>query len=385
MHINKVIIASDSFKESMTAQHIGQTIQKAFQQVLPDDIQYDIIPMADGGEGTTEALIDALNAQNYTVAVHDPLMRPVKASYARSDLHQTAIIEMAEASGLQLLHDNDKNPLHTTSFGTGELIKDALDHDVKTIILGLGGSATNDGGSGMLSALGIKFIDHTGHQLQMNGATLDQIDTIDCSHVDHRLQHVSFKVACDVNNPLLGPNGATAIYGPQKGASQKMIPKLDTAMRHYHDKIASYTGKVVKDIPGAGAAGGMGAATLAFFNTTLQKGIDVVFDITNFYDRINNADLVITGEGRIDHQTIFGKTPVGVAQAAKQFNIPVIAICGSLGDGYQSVYEHGIDSVFSIIPAPCELSKAISHSEQYLYDTATNIARLLNTNSKFKS
>lgn len=385
MHINKVIIASDSFKESMTAQLIGQTIQQAFQQVLPDDIQYDIIPMADGGEGTTEALIDALDAKSYRVSVHDPLMRPIEASYARSDIHQTAIIEMAEASGLQLLHASDKNPLHTTSFGTGELIKDALDHDVKTIILGLGGSATNDGGSGMLSALGIKFIDHHGHPLQMNGAALEHIDHIDMSQFDRRLQHVSFKVACDVNNPLLGPNGATMIYGPQKGATQKMIPKLDIAMRHYHDKIEIYTGKVVKDIPGAGAAGGMGAAALAFFNTTLQKGIDVVFNITNFYDRIKNADLVITGEGRIDHQTIFGKTPVGVAQAAKQFNIPVIAICGSLGNGYQSVYEHGIDSVFSIIPSPCELTEAISHSEQYLYDTSINIARLLNTKNHINS
>ncbi|MGZ1883434.1 glycerate kinase, partial [Staphylococcus argenteus] len=290
---------------------------------------------------------------------------------------QIAIIEMAAASGLNLLEKEERNPLYTSSYGTGELIKDALNHGAKTIILGIGGSATNDGGTGMLSALGVQFTDVNGELLRMNGKNLAHIAQIDTTNLDSRLKEVTFKVACDVTNPLLGEHGATYIYGPQKGADTKMIPKLDFAMSHYHDKINLCTGKSVNQVPGSGAAGGMGAALLAFFDTTLTKGIDIVFDITNFHQRIKDADLIITGEGRMDYQTIFGKTPVGVALAAKQHHIPVIAICGSLGENYQSVYDYGIDSVFSIISSPSSLENILQNSEQNLLNTATDIARIL--------
>lgn len=377
MKLNKIVIAPDSFKESMTSEQVGHTIKDAFKQILPQHISYDVIPVADGGEGTTAALTTALDATSYSVTVNDPLMRPIDAKYSRSDKQQVAVIEMAAASGLDLLIEEEKNPLKTTSYGTGELILDALNHGATTIILGIGGSATNDGGSGMLSALGVKFYDQHEQLLTMNGENLAQVHHIDRSQLDSRLQNVSFKVACDVTNPLLGDQGATVVYGPQKGATSKMIPKLDSAMAHYHDKIQASTGKHVKDIAGAGAAGGMGAALLAFFNAELSKGIDVVFEITQFHQRVKDADLVITGEGKIDHQTIYGKTPIGVAQVAKQYHIPVIAISGSLGDDYQAIYDHGIDSAFAIVPSPTSLSDALANGEQYLFDTALSIARLL--------
>lgn len=229
----------------------------------------------------------------------------------------------------------------------------------------------------MLSALGVQFTDANGKLLHMHGDNLAHIAQIDTTNLDTRLKEVTFKVACDVNNPLLGEHGATYIYGPQKGADMKMIQKLDFAMSHYHDKIKICTGKSVNQVPGSGAAGGMGAALLAFFDTTLTKGIDIVFDITNFHQRIKDADLVITGEGRMDYQTIFGKTPVGVALAAKQYHIPVIAICGSLGENYQHVYHFGIDSAYSIISSPSTLEDVLQNSEQNLLNTATDIARIL--------
>lgn len=377
MQLQKIVIAPDSFKESMTAQQVGNIIKQAFTNVYGNTLHYDIIPMADGGEGTTDALMHATGATKYTVIVNDPLMRPIEACYARADEQQIAIIEMAAASGLDLLEKEERNPLYTSSYGTGELIKDALNHGAKTIILGIGGSATNDGGTGMLSALGVQFTDVNGDLLQMNGANLAHIAQIDITNLDSRLKEVTFKVACDVSNPLLGENGATYIYGPQKGADAKMIPKLDFAMSHYHDKIKMCTGKSVNQIPGSGAAGGMGAALLAFCETTLTKGIDVVFDITDFHQRIKDADLVITGEGRMDYQTIFGKTPVGVALAAKQYHITVIAICGSLGENYQHVYDFGIDSAYSIISSPSTLEDVLQNSEQNLLNTATDIARIL--------
>ena len=373
----KVIIAPDSFKESMSAKEAALAIKDGFQEVFDSSTIYDIIPMADGGEGTTEVLKEALNATSYCVEVKDPLNRNIMASYARSDEHQTAIIEMAAASGLALLSKDERDPSITTSYGTGQLINDALNHDVNKIILGIGGSATNDGGVGMLKALGVSFKDKNNQEIRDGGLALSQIEYIDITRINPRLKDVNIKVACDVTNPLLGDNGATIVYGPQKGAQQKMIPKLDFAMSHYHDKIKMCTGKSVNQIPGSGAAGGMGAALLAFCETTLTKGIDVVFDITDFHQRIKDADLVITGEGRMDYQTIFGKTPVGVALAAKQYHIPVIAICGSLGENYQHVYDFGIDSAYSIISSPSTLEDVLQNSEQNLLNTATDIARIL--------
>lgn len=380
----KIVIAPDSFKESMTAKEAATAIQNGFQEVFNDQVTYDLIPMADGGEGTTEALKEALKATSYTVQVKDPLFRNIDASYARSDQYETAIIEMAEASGLHLLTHEERNPLQTSSYGTGQLINEALKHGVKKIILGIGGSATNDGGVGMLQALGVSFKDVEHNEIKPGGAALHTIDKIDTSHLNPLLQNVEIKVACDVTNPLLGNQGATVIYGPQKGATEKMIPKLDSALSHYHDKIKEELQKSVKDIPGAGAAGGMGTALLAFLDANLQAGIDVVLDETRFQERVKDAQIVITGEGKMDEQTIYGKTPIGVAKVAKAYDIPVIAICGRLGDQYQEVYRHGIDTVFSITEYPSDLKTTLENGPQFMQRTATNIARLIKLNLKLK-
>ena len=381
----KIVIAPDSFKESMSAREAAEAIQEGFSNILPSTVEYDLIPMADGGEGTTEVLKEALNATSYCVEVKDPLNRNIMASYARSDEHRTAIIEMAAASGLALLSKDERNPSITTSYGTGQLINDALNHDVNKIILGIGGSATNDGGVGMLKALGVSFKDKNNQEIRDGGLALSQIEYIDITRINPRLKDVNIKVACDVTNPLLGDNGATMIYGPQKGATAKMIPKLDTALCHYHDKIKLQLDKDVKDIPGAGAAGGMGTALLAFLDAQLSKGIDIVLEETHFQSRIIDADLVITGEGKLDSQTIYGKTPIGVAQIAKQFNLPVIAIGGSLGEQYETVYDYGIDSVFSIMNQPMDLQYALDNGPTLLSQTAHNIARLLKLNMSFDS
>ena len=362
-----MVIAPDSFKESMSAKQAGLAIEQGFKNIFGDALKTEVIPMADGGEGTTEALIEALDATIHSIKVHDPLFREVTASYARSRDNHVAIIEMAAASGLDLIRTDERNPLITTTFGVGELIKDALNHNVTKIILGIGGSATNDGGSGMLTALGVKFLNSDNEEIELGGGALAHLTHIDASKLDYRLNDVTFEVACDVTNPLLGSNGATYIYGPQKGATEKMIPKLDSALS-------------VKDIPGAGAAGGLGAGILTFFNASLSNGIDIVLKETQFLQSIKDADLVITGEGKIDVQTIYGKTPIGVAKAAKQFDLPVIGICGSLGKNYQAVYQHGIDTVFSIIETPSELPYLLENGERFLTQTAENIARLIKLN-----
>ncbi|BBD89180.1 glycerate kinase [Staphylococcus caprae] len=376
----KIVIAPDSFKESMTAKEVAQAIQQGFQEVWDNYITFDLIPMADGGEGTTEALKEALNAISYTAKVKDPLHREIEAMYAISNQHQTAIIEMAVASGLDLLKEDERNPLYSSSYGTGQLINHALHHGVKKIILGIGGSATNDGGVGMLQALGVSFKDVDDKEIAQGGAALSSIHRIDISQMNPLLHDVEFKVACDVTNPLLGENGATQVYGPQKGATEKMIPKLDSALSHYHDKIEVELHKRVKDSPGSGAAGGMGTALLAFLDAKLQPGIELVLEETHFQERVKDAHLVITGEGQLDKQTIYGKTPIGVAKSAKVFDIPVIAICGSLGTNYQAVYEHGIDSVFSIVEHPCDIKTALENGPKYLQRTASNIARLIKLN-----
>ena len=381
----KIVIAPDSFKESMSAREAAEAIQEGFSKILPSTVEYDLIPMADGGEGTTEALMEALNAKTIATTVKDPLYRDITAKYAYASSQKIAIIEMAAASGLDLLTKEERNPLKTTTFGTGQLINHALELGAQKIILGIGGSATNDGGVGMLQALGVKFLDSNGHSIEPGGLHLLDIQTIDTTQLNSKFKNIDMSVACDVTNPLLGENGATMIYGPQKGATAKMIPKLDTALCHYHDKIKLQLDKDVKDIPGAGAAGGMGTALLAFLDAQLSKGIDVVLEETHFQSRIIDADLVITGEGKLDSQTIYGKTPIGVAQVAKQFNLPVIAIGGSLGEQYETVYDYGIDSVFSIMNQPTDLQYALDNGPTLLSQTAHNIARLLRLNMSFDS
>ncbi|WP_143833217.1 glycerate kinase [Oceanobacillus timonensis] len=383
MQQKKIIIAPDSFKESMTAKQAAEAIARGFQNVFPDDTQLEIIPMADGGEGTTQSLADALLGTIHYQTVTDPMGEPVRAAYAISGDKSTAIIEAAAASGLELVPPHKRNPMLATSYGTGELIKAALEHGVSKIILGIGGSATNDGGTGMLEALGAVFYHQNGEKLQRGGGDLIHLSHIDTSLLDARLHHVEIVVACDVDNPLLGADGASAIYGPQKGANEEMVHQLDQALSHFHDVQEKITHQSVKDIPGSGAAGGLGTAFLAFLNAKLEPGINIVLKETNFYKRAAGANLVITGEGKIDGQTIFGKTPVGVAKAAKQSNIPVIAVCGTLGQNYEKVYDHGIDAAFSMMQSPCSLNDALENGPAYLEGLATNIAKVLQWNHTF--
>ncbi|MBF7020318.1 glycerate kinase [Staphylococcus sp. 18_1_E_LY] len=376
-NIKKIVIAPDSFKESMAAIEVADAIERGFAKVFPNTTVYDKIPMADGGEGTTEALVNALNASYRKVSVKNPINKTITASYGYAYETNTAIIDMASASGLDLIAEEDKNPLITTSYGTGQLINDAIEQGAQHIILGIGGSATNDGGVGMLSALGCKFLDSDNQTLKAGGAALAKLSHIDMSNLNPKLKDTTIEVACDVTNPLLGKYGASEIYGRQKGATEDMIKQLDAALTRYHDVIEQQLNVSVKDIEGAGAAGGLGTGLLAFLNANLAKGIDIVLKETQFTQRVKDADLVITGEGKMDHQTIYGKTPIGVSHAAQRFNVPVIAIAGSLGEGYQAVYEHGISSVFSILQQPCSLSDALENGRQYMEQTAENIARLL--------
>lgn len=372
----KIVIAPDSFKESMTAKQAAEAIARGFRKIYRDSIKLDLIPMADGGEGTTQSLADALQGKMYEKTVTGPLGEQVKATYAISGDGSTAIIEMAEASGLALVPTVKRDPFLTTTYGTGELIRASLDSGVSKIILGIGGSATNDGGAGMIEALGGTFYDRYQEKLSRGGMALNDLTSVDVTNLDSRLNEVEIIVACDVDNPLLGSGGASAVYGPQKGATEEMVRSLDQALANFHDVLKKATGKDVKDIPGAGAAGGIGAGLL-FLNAKLQPGIEIVLKETNFTKRVADASIVITGEGKIDGQTIYGKTPVGVAKAAKQNGAKVIAVCGTLGSGYEAVFDHGIDAAFSIVKGPVELEQALTHGPEYLEDVARNVAKVL--------
>jgi glycerate kinase len=376
MDKSKIVIAPDSFKESMTAKQAAEAIASGFREIYNDSIELDLIPMADGGEGTTQSLADALQGKIYEKTVTGPLGEQVNATYAISGDQSTAIIEMAEASGLALVPKEKRDPFITTTYGTGELIRIALDSGVSKIILGIGGSATNDGGAGMIEALGGTFYDENQEKLPRGGLALSDFAFADLTNLDSRLNDVEIVVACDVDNPLLGPNGASAVYGPQKGATKEMIRKLDLALANFHHVLKIATGKNVKEVPGAGAAGGLGAGLL-FLNAKLERGIEIVLKETNFMKRVADASIVITGEGKIDDQTIYGKTPIGVAKAAKQNGSKVIAICGTLGSGYEAVFDHGIDAAFSIVQGPVELEQALEKGPEYLEDTARNVANVL--------
>lgn len=372
----KIIIAPDSFKESLTALQVATAIEAGFKKVFPD-AEYIKVPMADGGEGTVQSLIDAWHGQLMQTNVTAPLGDTTVAEWGLSADKKTAIIEMAAASGLHLVPETARNPLMTTSYGTGELIKAALDCGVEKIILGIGGSATNDAGVGMLQALGAKFLDQQGNILTFGGAALQHLAQIDMSQLDPRLFDVQFEVACDVDNPLCGANGASAVFGPQKGATVAMVAQLDQALAHFADIVAQQYQKNIADIAGAGAAGGMGAGLQLLPRCTLKSGVDIIIAATQLSHYVEQADLVITGEGRIDGQTIHGKTPIGVAKVAKQFNKPVIAIAGCLRLDYEVVYDAGIDAVFPIIRNLASLEQTLAEGHDNLVSTAQNIARVL--------
>ncbi|PST93771.1 glycerate kinase [Photobacterium iliopiscarium] len=371
----KIIIAPDSYKESLTAMEVATAIEAGFRQVMPD-AEYIKLPMADGGEGTVQSLVDASNGTIIEHQVTGPLGEQVPAFFGLMGDDKTAVIEMAAASGLHLVSPNLRNPMLTTSYGTGELILAALDHGVDHIIVGIGGSATNDGGIGMAQALGVQLLDNKGQALGFGGQALAQLASIDITTVDPRLAHIKLEVACDVDNPLCGKKGASHIFGPQKGATPAMVAELDQHLAHYAAIIKRDLAIDVKDMAGAGAAGGMGAALLGLFNAQLRSGIEIVIDAVHLGDIIKDADLVITGEGRIDSQTIHGKTPIGVARTAKKYHKPVIGIAGCLSQDCGVVYDHGIDAVFSVVPAAMSLEHAFNNAAVNVELTARNIAAI---------
>ena len=354
---------------------VAAAIAEGWQKILPDT-ECVCIPMADGGEGTVQSLIDATQGRLKNIEVTAPLGNKVIAEFGISGDGNTAIIEMAAASGLHLVPMDERNPLITTSFGTGELIKAALDEGVKKIILGIGGSATNDAGAGMLQALGAIFLNRDGLPIGFGGGSLIDTARADFSKLDPRLQQVEFEVACDVDNPLCGKKGASAVFGPQKGATPEMVAELDQALYHFADVIQQQHGLNIHHHAGAGAAGGMGGGLLTLPNVTLKAGVQIVIEAVNLAEAVRDADLVITGEGRMDAQSAHGKAPVGVAGVAKQFGKPVIAIVGCLREDYEVVYQHGIDAVFPIIRQLGALETILANGRYNLISAAQNIAKL---------
>jgi glycerate kinase len=371
----KIIIAPDSFKESLTAPEVAEQIAAGFREVFPA-ADYRLLPLADGGEGTVAALVAANSGRIVPVKVTGPLGTQVDAFYGVSGDGRTAIVEMAAASGLTLVPAALRNPLLTTSYGTGELILHALDADLRHFLIGIGGSATNDCGAGMLQALGASLLDQNGHEVGFGGGRLGSVVRVDLNKLDSRLAECRIEVACDVDNPLTGAKGASAVFGPQKGATAEMVALLDENLAHFAGLLEREMGQVVSDRPGAGAAGGLGAALLAL-QAKLRPGIELISDLIDMEGTMQGACLVITGEGRIDGQTVYGKAPIGVARLAKRYGIPVIGIAGSLGDGAEQVHEHGIDAIFSVVCRPCSLAEALAEAAGNLRATARNIAATL--------
>ena len=379
----KVVAAIDSFKGSMTSLEVAAAFEKGVKKVYKD-VEFIKIPLADGGEGTVKALIDNLDGKMINIKVKDPLMRDIDSFYGISGDGKTAVIEMAAASGLPLLSLDERNPLKATTFGTGELIKDALEKGCREFIIGIGGSATNDAGTGMLSALGYTFLDENGNELEPNGENLINIRSFKDDKAMKELSEAKFLIACDVDNPFYGTNGAAHVYGKQKGATSDIIKILDDGMRNFSNVIEKIKKTDISNISGSGAAGGLGGAFTAFFNSELKPGIDIITEKIELENKINSSDYVITGEGRIDFQSAMGKTPSGVAKLAKKYGIPVIAIGGSVDDEIGNIYDCGITAAFSIIDSPMTLGEAMDtkNAQRLVEKTAEQIFRLIKQNKK---
>ncbi|KRL03613.1 glycerate kinase [Liquorilactobacillus capillatus] len=375
----KFVIAPDSFKGSMTAKEVADAIASGLTKVFPT-ADYELVPMADGGEGTVQSLVDATAGQLLTKEVVGPLATKVTAKYGLLGDGKTAVIEMAEASGISYINTQTQNPLKATTYGTGELIIDALDHGASKIILGIGGSATNDGGAGMAQAIGVKLLDNHKHELAFGGGELGKLCSLDLTGIDERLTQTELLIASDVVNPLVGPDGASAVFGPQKGATPAMVKLLDANLTHYAALIKKELNKELASFPGAGAAGGLGAGLLAFTNSTMAKGIDIVVEYSSLKEKARQADFVFTGEGGIDFQTKFGKTPYGVALATKEVapHAPVIALAGNVGERIDDLYhKDAIDAIFATVGGAKSLKQAFADGQKDIAQTAENIARLI--------
>ncbi|MEZ8702749.1 glycerate kinase [Vibrio cyclitrophicus] len=377
----KIVIAPDSFKESLDAHQVASCIERGFADVFPH-AEFVKMPLADGGEGTVDVLLAALNGKKQQLLTTDPIGRDCSAYWASleqtvdGDNVKTALVEFAQASGLDRLTVEERAPLIASSFGTGLLIKDALDQGVEQIIIGLGGSATNDAGAGILQALGGKLFDKRGNELSGGGAELSQLASIDLDGLHPRCKEVTFVVACDVNNPLCGESGASAVFGPQKGASQAQVEQLDTAIDHFADIAQTHTGTNHRDTAGFGAAGGTPLGLSLAFNIQIKAGIEMVLDALDADKVLEGASLVLTGEGQMDNQTLQGKTPFGIAQRAQKLNIPTIGIAGSLGKEVEKLYG-SMSSLFGTVRSPQSLSQVLGESEQNLIRTSRNVAATL--------
>lgn len=374
----KIVIAPDSFKENLTSLEVASELETGLRRVWPD-AEYIKIPMADGGEGTVQSLVDATGGRIVKCAVTGPLGQKVLASYGLLGDGRTAVIEMAEASGLPLVPKPERDPLRTSTYGTGELVADAISRGVEEIIVGLGGSATNDGGAGFAQALGVRFIDQNGAPIAepLGGGRLEDIHAIDTREMIPGLANVTISVACDVTNPYTGEKGASAVYGPQKGATPEMVQTLDRNLGYFAALIKRDLNKDIVEQPGAGAGGGLGGGLLAFTNATMKRGVELVVDATKLDEHMKGASLAITGEGRVDFQTAFGKTPAGVAACARRHGVPVVAIGGGLSDDANGVFQHGIDAIETVTPSPLPLEVAMARSREYLQNTGERLARLV--------
>ena len=372
-----IVLAPDSFKESMTAKEVCEAMERGIRKAN-SQIRCIHVPMADGGEGTMQSLVDATGGRVYSKEVVGPLGNNVVAEYGILGNGEIGVIEMASASGIHLVDSEKRNPLITTTFGTGQLIKACLDKGVKKLLIGIGGSATNDGGAGFIQALGGRLLDENGYDLSYGGGALAKLHTIDLSNLDERLKYVSVEVACDVNNPLCGKEGASYVFGPQKGATREMIEILDQNLSHYAEVIKEQLGKDVISKAGAGAAGGLGAGLMAFLDVKLKSGIEMVIEYANLEEKVRDADMVWTGEGSIDFQTQYGRTTLGVAMIAKKYNKSVIALAGRVGNDIDVLYDKGIDAIFGIMRGVTSIEEALVKGPENVEKTSENIIRLLN-------
>lgn len=377
----KVVIAPQEFKGSVSAVKVSEAISKGVKKVFPDAV-ITIIPVADGGDGTLNTLVESTRGKKISSDVTGPLGEIISAEWGALGDGNTAVIEMAKIAGLTLVPEIDRNPLLTTTYGLGEIVKDALDKNFRKFIIGIGGSATNDAGAGMAQALGVRLLDSFGENISFGGSGLIDLQKIEMSERDPRVNESQFLVACDVNNPLTGEQGAAAVYGPQKGATSEMVKTLDDALYHFSKVVSRDIGKEINDLPGSGAAGGLGGGIVGLLDGQLLPGSKIILDMLGIEKKIIDSDLVITGEGQTDFQTVFDKAPISVSKIAKSLSIPCIAISGSLGEGFESVYDEGIGSISSILNKPMNFEEAIIHSEDLITSATEQAMKYLKIGNK---
>ena len=380
----KIVIAPQAFKGSLSALNVANAVQKGVRRIFPD-AQILTCPVADGGDGTLETLVESSGGKIMETNVADPTGKPIVAQWGAMGDGNTAVIEMARTSGLALLTLEERDPLNATTYGLGEIIVSALNKGFRKFIVGIGGSATNDAGAGMAQALGIRLMDREGRNLVFGGAALQNLSVIDTSSIDQRVLESNFQIACDVNNPLTGPEGASAVYGPQKGATEENVRQLDSALGVFAEVTKRDLGKDISNLEGAGAAGGLGAGMIAFVEGHLRAGVDIVLDTVNLAEKLESADLVITGEGSIDFQTVYNKAPIGVARMAKARGIPTIGISGMLGENYQIVHNHGIDAALSIANGPISLEESLQNAPSLISEAVEESLRLISVGMKLRN